>query len=69
LSFEKGMNIIQKPIGFLREVKIELGKVSWSTRDELLGSTIVVIVITAIMTAFIFFIDSVLSKGLSIILK
>ena len=30
-----------------------MSKVSWSTRQELMGSTVVVIVITSIMAAFI----------------
>lgn len=63
------MNIISKPINFLREVKVELGKVSWSTREELIGATLVVIVITAIMAVFIGVIDVILSKALSIVFK
>ncbi len=63
------MNIIQKPIKFLKEVKVELGKVAWSTRQELIGSTIVVIVITAIMGLFIGVIDISLSKFLSLLFK
>jgi preprotein translocase subunit SecE len=63
------MDIIQKPIKFLTEVRIELGKVSWSTRQELIDSTIVVIAITAVMSIFIGLIDIVLSKLLSILFK
>jgi preprotein translocase subunit SecE len=54
---------------FLLQVKTELGKVSWSNREELMGSTVVVIIVTAIMALFIFIIDSVLSKGLSILFR
>lgn len=63
------MNIISKPVNFLKEVKQELGKVSWSTRDEILGATVVVIVITAIMGAFIGIIDLGLSRVLSLMFK
>jgi len=63
------MNIIAKPINFLKEVKAELGKVSWSTRQEVLGSTFVVIVITAIMTLFIFIADIILSKALNLLFR
>jgi len=63
------MNLIQKPVNFLKEVKVELGKVSWSTRQELLDSTMVVIVVTVIMTVFIGIIDVFLSKILSVIFK
>ena len=63
------MNIIQKPINFLKEVKVELGKVAWSTRQELLDSTMVVIVTTGIMAVFIGIIDIFLSKILSMLFK
>ncbi len=63
------MNVISKPINFLKEVRLELGKVAWSTRQELIDSTIVVIVVTAIMSVFIGLIDIFLSKLLSILFK
>jgi len=63
------VNIVKKAFDFLLEVKTELGRVSWSTRQELIGATVVVIVITLITTAFIGFLDLLLSKVLSIIFK
>jgi len=63
------MNILNKVIGFLNEVKVELSKVSWSTRQELVGSTIVVIMITLIMGLFIGLLDLLLSQGLSLLFK
>ena len=63
------MNILNKVTGFLNEVKGELSKVSWSTRQELVGSTIVVIMITLIMGLFIGLLDLLLSKGLSLLFK
>jgi len=63
------MNIIQKPITFLKEVKQELSKVSWSTREELMGSTVVVIVVTFIMAAYIGIIDFGLSRIIKAVFK
>lgn len=63
------MNIIAKPVNFIKEVKAELGKVAWSTREELMASTIVVIVVTVILGVFIGIIDIILSKLLSILFK
>jgi preprotein translocase subunit SecE len=63
------MNIIAKPVNFIREVKAELGKVAWSTREELMASTIVVIVVTTILGVFIGLIDMFLSKLLSLLFK
>ncbi|HPL82900.1 MAG TPA: preprotein translocase subunit SecE [Candidatus Omnitrophota bacterium] len=58
-----------KPLNFLREVRAELGKVAWSTRQELLASTIVVIVVTIILGFFIGVIDVILSKLLTLLFK
>ncbi|MFA5096604.1 MAG: preprotein translocase subunit SecE [Candidatus Omnitrophota bacterium] len=63
------MNLIAKPVNFLKEVRAELGKVAWSTRDEILASTMVVIVVTLILGAFIGVLDVILSKLLSILFK
>lgn len=63
------MNLIKKPVNFLKEVKAELGKVAWSTRRELIDSTIVVIAVTVIMTVFIGVIDASLSKFLSVMFR
>ncbi|OGX16902.1 MAG: preprotein translocase subunit SecE [Omnitrophica WOR_2 bacterium RBG_13_44_8b] len=59
----------QKIKTFLTEVKTELSKVAWSSRQELITSTIVVITVTAIITAFIGVIDLTLSKMLASLLK
>ncbi|MEW6170948.1 MAG: preprotein translocase subunit SecE [Candidatus Omnitrophota bacterium] len=54
---------------FFSEVKTELSKVSWSTRQELIGATTVVIVATFVLGVFIGGVDLVLSKFLQVILK
>jgi len=63
------MNLIQKPVNFLKEVRLELGKVAWSTRKELMDSTVLVITVTFIMAVFIGVIDLGLSKFLSVLFK
>jgi len=62
------MNFFQRIVKFLLEVKAELGKVSWSTRHELIGSTSVVIVLTSIIAVFIFIVDTVLFRLLRMML-
>jgi len=57
-----------KAAGFFKEVKQELDKVVWPSREELLGSTGVVIVTTLILAAFIGSVDFVLSILLRILL-
>jgi len=63
------MSILAKPINFFNEVKSELSKVSWSTRKELLASTILVITVTGILTIFIGIVDLALSRFLSVVFK
>ena len=63
------MNIAARSTNFVKEVRSELTKVSWSTRQEVLGSTFVVIVITAMLAVFIFIVDVVLSRFLNIMFR
>ncbi len=63
------MKIFAKITTFVKEVKVELGKVAWSSRQELIQSTAVVIGTTIIMAMFLFAVDSFLSKTLSVLLK
>ncbi|MDD5115819.1 MAG: preprotein translocase subunit SecE [Candidatus Omnitrophica bacterium] len=63
------MKIISKPVNFLKEVRTELTKVSWSTKKELMASTVLVITVTGIMTVFIGIVDLGLSRFLSVLFK
>ncbi|MCK4547774.1 MAG: preprotein translocase subunit SecE [Candidatus Eisenbacteria sp.] len=45
---------------FLREVKVEMSKVSWPSLDELKNSTKVVIVAVFLITVFIGVVDRIL---------
>ena len=58
-----------KFVNFLNDVKLEMGKVSWSTKDELIGSTVVVLVSLAILSIFIGICDVVLSTVVNIIMS
>jgi preprotein translocase subunit SecE len=52
---------LEKIKKFLKEVVAEMRKVTWPTRDELVGSTIVVIVVSLIVAIFIGIVDRILS--------
>jgi preprotein translocase subunit SecE len=62
-------NIMQKSVQFLREVKIELKKVTWPTRKQTIGSTVVVIVLVFIISLFLGLVDASLSKLMQAILQ
>ncbi len=53
---------------FFKDIKIEMSKVSWPSKDELIGSTVVVIVSLTILSAFIGVCDVILSKIVNIIM-
>jgi preprotein translocase subunit SecE len=53
---------------FLKEVRFELTKVTWTTREELMYSTIIVIVVSLVLAVFIGLVDMVLSNLANILL-
>jgi preprotein translocase subunit SecE len=53
---------------FVKEVRFELTKVTWTTRQELIYSTIVVIVVSIILSIFIGVVDLGLSNLASMLL-
>ena len=54
---------------FFNESKQELAKVNWPNRQELVGSTILVIVVTLILAVFVFVIDVVLGFLMRIVIR
>ena len=53
---------------FFAEVSVEMKKVSWPKWDELKGSTWVVVSFSIIISAFLFFIDRILSTVMQVVL-
>jgi len=54
--------MFKKLFKFLREVKLELKKVSWPSRKEVSGSTGVVILNVLIVSVFLGIIDNILQQ-------
>ena len=50
------------PVGFLKEVRDELQKVVWPTRDEVIRLTIVVLIVSLIVGVFLGGADLILTK-------
>ncbi len=63
------MQIVDKTKKFLQEVKAEFKKVSWSDRNELIGSTSVVIVSVTLLAIFIGFCDFFCARLVNIIIR
>jgi preprotein translocase subunit SecE len=59
---------MSKALDFLREVRVELSKVVWPTRQQTIQLTIVVILVTLFVGFFLGLIDLGLTKILNILL-
>ena len=62
-------NFIEVTFQFLREVKIELKKVTWPSRKQTIGSTVVVIVLVLIISLFLGVVDMGLSQLIRVVLQ
>jgi preprotein translocase subunit SecE len=62
-------NIFHSSIQFLREVKIELKKVTWPSRKQTIGSTAVVVALVLLISLFLGFVDIGLSNLIRAVLQ
>lgn len=60
------MQQVKRGIEFLREVRLELKKVTWPTRPEVVGTTGVVLVIVFIFSIFLYLADLMYSRIMQI---
>ncbi|OQY04508.1 MAG: preprotein translocase subunit SecE [Desulfobacteraceae bacterium 4572_123] len=67
-SGKKKNTYIDKAVQFLREVKVELKKVTWPSRKQTIGSTLVVIVLVMIISLFLGVVDIGLSGLVRVVL-
>ncbi len=61
--------MITKVQSFLSEVMVEMKKVSWTSRQDVLDSTLIVILSAVMLGVFIAGVDFLLSKGISVLIK
>ncbi len=54
---------------FIKEVKIELTKVTWVSKQMLIGSTIIVVIFSMLLAIFTGVVDKLLSVVMSFILS
>ena len=60
--------MLNKVTGFLGNVRAELEKVTWPTRQDTYGSTIIVIVLVLLIAVFLWAVDTGLSTVIRSIL-
>jgi preprotein translocase subunit SecE len=56
--------MFKKIFKFLREVRLEMKKVTWPTRKEITGSTSVVIVTVIIVSIYLGIVDNILQQAM-----
>ncbi len=61
--------MFEKIGNFFREVRLEMKKVSWLSRSEVVDATVAVIISTAIFTVFIGICDFFFTQLLNIVLR
>jgi preprotein translocase subunit SecE len=59
----------EQAIQFFREVKVELQKVTFPTRQETVGSTVVVLALTVIIAIYLGFSDWLLARIVKMLLQ
>ncbi|MEO2068442.1 MAG: preprotein translocase subunit SecE [Desulfurobacteriaceae bacterium] len=57
------------PIDFLKEVKEELKRVSWPSKEEVIEATFGVIIFCAIIAVYFFILDTGLTEALKMIIE
>jgi len=55
------MNVAQSVTEYVKDVRVEMSKVTWPSRNELRDSTLVVIVMVFLVAVFIGIVDRALS--------
>ena len=60
LKNKRAFAVLDKLKKYVKETVAELRKMTWPTKDELIGSTIVVVVVSSILALFIGIVDRVL---------
>lgn len=61
------MKLINKAIKFFRDSWAEFKRMTWPTKDAIIGGTLIVIIFSGLLTLYIFVIDILISKLLSLI--
>ena len=63
------MSAMEQVREYLKDVRSELTKVSWPTREELRDSTVVVIVTVLLVATFIGIVDQGLNRVVALVFK
>lgn len=60
---------MRKLLQFLKEARVELKKVSWPSRNEIIGSTTLVIVVSILAGLFLGLLDVVFFRSVYVLIR
>jgi preprotein translocase subunit SecE len=66
---QKSGSVVDRAKEFVKDVRVESTKISWPTRIELRDSTLVVIVLVLMVSAFLFVVDRILQSSLGLLFR
>ena len=69
LSEDESNMATVNPIQFIQQVRNEVSKVTWPTRREVLLTTLMVFIMTALTATFFAIVDILIRQGLTLILS
>ena len=62
------MSLLVRVRKFLREVRVELKRVSWPSREQMVAFTSVTVITSAAVTLFVFGLDFIFKEGVLFLL-
>lgn len=60
---------VANPLKFLREVRQEVSKVTWPSRNETLISTVMVLIMVTVASIFFLLADQIIAWGVQLLLS
>ncbi|MCS7150149.1 MAG: preprotein translocase subunit SecE [Caldimicrobium sp.] len=68
-SSESSVNIVDRGVRFLREVKLEAQKITWAARKQVLMSSLMVIFLSLFIGAYLGLLDMIYNFIISLLVK
>ncbi len=62
------MSYLERIKNYFKEVKVEMGKVNWPTKNQTVNYTLVVIGVSVVMAAFLGALDYIFNLGINFFL-
>ena len=63
------ISFVRAIVSYLKEVRLELSKVTWPKKQEVIKLTLIVFVISGIVAGYMGGLDYLFTKGLELLLK